>query len=48
MNQSLRRKLDRVTDILWTGGVTNPVPYRNRLPTSSTSSCRMEKKPIAN
>ena len=23
----LRRKLDRVTDILWAGGVTNPVTY---------------------
>ena len=27
MNQNLRRKLDRITDILWAGGVTNPVTY---------------------
>jgi hypothetical protein len=27
MNQDLRRKLDRITDILWAGGVTNPVTY---------------------
>lgn len=27
MNQDLRRKLDRITDILWAGGVTNPVHY---------------------
>jgi type I restriction enzyme M protein len=27
MNQELRRKLDRITDILWSGGVTNPVTY---------------------
>ena len=27
MDHSLRRKLDRVTDILWAGGVTNPVTY---------------------
>ncbi len=27
MNQGLRRKLDRITDILWAGGVTNPVTY---------------------
>lgn len=27
MNQSLRRKLKRITDILWAGGVTNPVTY---------------------
>lgn len=27
MNQDLRRKLDRITDILWGGGVTNPVTY---------------------
>ena len=25
MDQTLRRKLDRITDILWAGGVTNPV-----------------------
>ena len=25
MNQDLRRKLNRITDILWAGGVTNPV-----------------------
>jgi type I restriction enzyme M protein len=27
MDQSLRRKLDQITDILWAGGVTNPVTY---------------------
>jgi len=27
MNQDLRRKLARITDILWAGGVTNPVTY---------------------
>lgn len=27
MNQELRRKLNRITDILWAGGVTNPVTY---------------------
>ena len=27
MNQDLRRKLDRITDILWAGGTTNPVTY---------------------
>ena len=27
MNQDLRRKLRRITDILWAGGVTNPVTY---------------------
>ncbi len=27
MNQALRRKLDHITDILWAGGVTNPVTY---------------------
>ena len=27
MDQSLRHKLDRITDILWAGGVTNPVTY---------------------
>ncbi len=27
MDQNLRRKLDRLTDILWAGGVTNPVTY---------------------
>jgi len=27
MNQQLRRKLDHITDILWAGGVTNPVTY---------------------
>ena len=27
MDQSLRRKLDRITDILWAGGVTNPITY---------------------
>ena len=27
MDHTLRRKLDRITDILWAGGVTNPVTY---------------------
>jgi type I restriction enzyme M protein len=27
MNSDLRRKLNRITDILWAGGVTNPVTY---------------------
>ena len=27
MNQELRRKLDRITNILWAGGVVNPVTY---------------------
>ena len=27
MNRSLRRKLDHITDVLWAGGVTNPVTY---------------------
>lgn len=27
MNQDLRRKLDHITDVLWAGGVTNPVTY---------------------
>jgi type I restriction enzyme M protein len=27
LDQSLRRKLSRITDILWAGGVTNPVTY---------------------
>ncbi len=27
MNQDLRRKLDHITNILWAGGVTNPVTY---------------------
>lgn len=27
MNQQLRRKLDKITDTLWAGGVTNPVTY---------------------
>ena len=27
MDQGLRRKLKRITDILWAGGVTNPVTY---------------------
>ena len=27
MNPQLRRKLDHITDILWAGGVTNPVTY---------------------
>ncbi len=31
MNQELRRKLDRITDILWGGGVTNPATYIEQL-----------------
>jgi type I restriction enzyme M protein len=27
MDQDIRRKLDRITDTLWAGGVTNPVTY---------------------
>lgn len=27
MNQQLRRKLDHITNVLWAGGVTNPVTY---------------------
>lgn len=27
MNPKIRRKLDHITDILWAGGVTNPVTY---------------------
>jgi type I restriction enzyme M protein len=27
MNQEIRKKLDHITDILWAGGVTNPVTY---------------------
>jgi type I restriction enzyme M protein len=27
LNQELRRKLDHITDVLWAGGVTNPVTY---------------------
>ena len=27
MDHTLRRKFDRITDILWAGGVTNPVTY---------------------
>ena len=27
MNQEIRRKLSRITDVLWAGGVTNPVTY---------------------
>jgi type I restriction enzyme M protein len=27
MNHDIRRKLDRITDILWAGGTTNPVTY---------------------
>ena len=27
MDQTLRRRLDRITDILWAGGVTNPITY---------------------
>lgn len=31
MNQEVRRKLDRITDKLWAGGVTNPVTYIEQL-----------------
>ncbi len=31
MHQDIRRKLDRITDILWAGGVTNPVTYIEQL-----------------
>jgi len=31
LNQELRRKLGRITDILWAGGVTNPVTYIEQL-----------------
>ena len=31
MNQEIRRKLDRITNILWAGGVTNPVTYIEQL-----------------
>lgn len=31
MNSDIRRKLDRITDILWAGGVTNPVTYIEQL-----------------
>lgn len=27
MDQEVRRKLDRITNVLWAGGVTNPVTY---------------------
>lgn len=27
MDQNLRRRLDRMTDVLWAGGVTNPITY---------------------
>lgn len=27
MNHEVRKKLDRITDILWAGGVTNPITY---------------------
>jgi type I restriction enzyme M protein len=31
VNQDIRRKLDRITDVLWAGGVTNPVTYIEQL-----------------
>lgn len=31
MNQGIQRKLGRITDILWAGGVTNPVTYIEQL-----------------
>ncbi len=36
MDQNLRRKLDRITDIPWAGGVTNPVTYIEQISSSST------------
>lgn len=27
MNQEIRKKLDRITNILFSGGVTNPITY---------------------
>lgn len=35
MNQQLRRKLDHITDILWAGGVTNPVTYIEQHPAAT-------------
>src|SRR6266568_8823962 len=31
LNQEVRKKLDRITDVLWAGGVTNPVTYIEQL-----------------
>ena len=31
MDRSLRRKLDRMTDVLWAGGITNPVTCIERI-----------------
>lgn len=31
MNQDIRKKLDRITDTLWAGGVSNPVTYIEQL-----------------
>lgn len=31
MNQTIRKKLDRITDILWGSGVTNPVTYIDQI-----------------
>jgi type I restriction enzyme M protein len=31
VNQQIRRTLDRITDILWAGGVTNPITYIEQL-----------------
>jgi type I restriction enzyme M protein len=31
MNQDIRRKLNRITDVLWAGGVTNPITYIEQL-----------------
>jgi len=31
LNQDIRRKLDRITDTLWAGGVSNPVTYIEQL-----------------
>ena len=31
MNEDMRRKLDHITDVLWAGGVTNPVTYIEQL-----------------
>ena len=31
MNSDIRRRLDRITDVLWAGGVTNPITYIEQL-----------------
>lgn len=57
MNQQLRRKLDHITDILWAGGVTNPVTYIEQISyliflklldeESPTASCALASVPPA-